>query len=150
MNKILELSQKGRTLRRRVAKLAEPEGEWKTINGRHVLVGKGESPLEALNKSLGGREDDVSGGGELSTTLSGWRVNHKLKDGTPVEYGKSKPVTRGQFAYWFLRVGDKERRFKYSGPGTGESKLKTVVEKLGLSYKSPPTKSLLERTKDQA
>jgi len=60
MNKILELSQKGRTLRRRVAKLAEPEGEWKTINGRHVLVGKGESPLEALNKSLGGGVADKS------------------------------------------------------------------------------------------
>lgn len=48
-----KLTAKGASLRKRVANLAEPEGEWKTINGRHVLVGKGETPLQALNKSLG-------------------------------------------------------------------------------------------------
>lgn len=52
MNTIRELSLKGKSLQRRVRRLAEPDGEWKTINGRHVLVGKGETPLEALNKSL--------------------------------------------------------------------------------------------------
>ena len=50
---IRELTQKSKSLARRIIKLAESEGEWKTINGRHVLVGKGETPLEALNRSLG-------------------------------------------------------------------------------------------------
>lgn len=48
------LTVKALSLKQRVRVLSDKtEGEWKTINGRHVLVGKGETPLEALNKSLG-------------------------------------------------------------------------------------------------
>ncbi len=59
-------------LQNRVRRLAESEGKWKTINGRHVLVSEGETPLEALNKSLDdGGTDEKEGKKEenLSKTM---------------------------------------------------------------------------------
>lgn len=50
MTTIRELSRKYKLLQRRISKLAEDEGEWKTINGRHVLVGKGESMASVLER----------------------------------------------------------------------------------------------------
>ena len=73
MNTLLQSPQfKVYSLKTRLQKLAEPEGEWKTINGRHVLVGKGETPLEALNKSLPGKDD--TGG------LPAGKISYKRSD----------------------------------------------------------------------
>lgn len=51
-----QLQVKGFSLSRRIRKLAEPEGVWRTIRGRRVFIGKGESVAEALKKSLAGEK----------------------------------------------------------------------------------------------
>ena len=50
------LTVKALSLKTRVRKLAEPEGEWKTIRGRRVFIGKGQSLEDALGKSLNGNK----------------------------------------------------------------------------------------------
>jgi len=53
MTRLLDQLQiKHYSLQNRLRKLAESEGEWRTVNGRHVLVGKGETPLEAIKKTF--------------------------------------------------------------------------------------------------
>lgn len=56
MSKIVELSEKGRVLRQRIAKLAEDDsdGVWRTVRGRRVFIREGESVGEALKRSLVG------------------------------------------------------------------------------------------------
>src|SRR3990167_44554 len=62
MNKIItKLETQVKSFSTRLRRLAEDDrdvggGQWKTVNGRHVLVRKGETPLDALKRdeSLGG------------------------------------------------------------------------------------------------
>lgn len=49
MNTIKELEQKGMRLKQRVSRLAESEGEWRTVRGRRIFIGKGQSFDEALH-----------------------------------------------------------------------------------------------------
>lgn len=53
--KIAELKQKGRSLAKRITKLAadSADGVWRTVRGRRIFIGKGESFADALKKSLG-------------------------------------------------------------------------------------------------
>lgn len=50
--KLAELSQKVRSFRHRVTKLAESDDSWITVNGRHVLIRDGETAKDALSRVL--------------------------------------------------------------------------------------------------
>lgn len=137
MSKIAELEQKGKLLQCRVSKLADEEGGvWRTIQGRAIFIPTGGSVEDAMKK--GGIEGEGKGGEAKTTvTMSGWRTEQGQ-----IEYGKTKPITRGQSTYWYLKVGGKERRFKSGQGGVPEDKLKAAVEKLGLKFKRPEVKPL--------
>lgn len=115
MGKLLsELQTKAFDLQTRVALLGAPYG----------------------NQNAAGPHD-VSGGrveeSKTTVTMSGWRTEHGN-----IEYGKTKPITRGQGTYFYLKVGGKERRFRTADAGAPAiEKLQRAVEKLGLPFKFP-------------
>ena len=150
MTTIRELKQRGKDLSCRISKLADDstDGVWRTVRGRRVFIREGEDFDSALKRSLGGEGENKTfspvlkeADAKTSVTMGGWRTNQG-----DIEYGKLRPITRGQGSYYFLKVGGKERRFKDSGgsrgPNTPEARLQAAVEKLGLKYVHPPQEQL--------
>ncbi len=63
MNKIAELSQKGQELKRRVSKMAEENGVWRTIQGRAIFIPTGGSVEDAMKKGGLSRKAAGNAGG---------------------------------------------------------------------------------------
>ncbi len=110
---IRELSQKGKSLQRRVAKLADDsDGVWRTVRGRRIFIGKGESFDDALKKSLGGKKSGVSRDDKKQQDVEAkhkpedsrkWESARKPgehKSGDPIPMDERKAFGKG------LKVGD--------------------------------------------
>lgn len=50
MTTVKKLEVKGQSLKHRIAKLAESEGQWITVRGRHIQILDGESVQQAISR----------------------------------------------------------------------------------------------------
>lgn len=97
------------------------------------LIGK------KLNLNCGGEGSGTPGpcpqsGFAPKKTFGGWIAEGSLSDGTLVEYGKMKPITRRSQSYFFLKVGEIEKRFKLGAGVDPKQKFETAVKKLRIPF----------------
>ena len=115
--------------------VAVPYAEWD--ESKHPRVPAGSED--------GGQFGGGGGGGRYtsSKTMGGWRTEYEGSDGTLIEYGKIKPVIRGQYPHYYLREGKvgssefDESKFKDVGPSKGKEKLQARLSKIGVKYVEP-------------
>ena len=117
MSKIAELSQKGKSLTRRVSRLAEDEGGvWRTVRGRRVFIREGESVSGALKRSLVGG----AGGQAISPIANPPKAvkaamdSHIKRAGLKGQYGKGDELHEF-YLYPRMNVAGAVSQMKKSG-----------------------------------
>ena len=86
-----------------------------------------------------------------SKTLSGWRTEVTLPDGSSLEYGKVKPITRGSATKLYVEHKSAKgepllsKQISTAGHGDHYGKLQKIVEKLGVPYENPGRQAQSER-----
>lgn len=109
-----KLSNVASALRTRVAKLAEDDGRWVTINGRHILLREGESVGEAMVRAgipIGNK-----------TPSSRWKTIEKREEGGIQDRGGGKAEVAN-----LPRISGNFKPPKID-------KMRAVLDKLGVSH----------------
>jgi len=120
------------------------------------VVGSGKA-VYSVATEVGDRAREIHEGGldapgkhastvASSRTMGGWQTTVTRAGGSRVEYGKTKPITRGASTKLWAREYDaqgqlvRERNFSTAGPGQHYERFRAHVEKLGVPYREPESK----------
>ena len=124
--------------------MAQQEGEWITVNGRHIMIGSGESREEAINRSIANKNADKKNEQIAKNKEQADRLNGKVVDVKDFKEGDTPKVISDTTTYHILKVEGKGTSDLGNMQGSDAKSILKGFKFNGLLWENPSVKYIYE------
>ena len=124
--------------------MAQQEGEWITVNGRHIMIGSGESREEAINRSIANKNADKKNEQIAKNKEQADRLNGKVVDVKDFKEGDTPKVISDTTTYHILKEEGKGTSDLGNMQGTDAKSILKGFKFNGLLWENPSVKYIYE------
>ncbi len=124
--------------------MAQQEGEWITVNGRHIIIGSGESREEAINRSIANKNADKKNEQIAKNKEQADKLNGKVVDVKDFKEGDTPKVISDTTTYHILKEEGKGTSDLGNMQGTDAKSILKGFKFNGLFWENPSVKYIYE------